>query len=585
MAAENFYPKGEFVYREGESADFAYVLKSGSVEILKSGIDGEIILTTLDEPNALFGEMALIDGAPRSAGARAATDATIDEVRQNDFLAYVQKNPTAAMNIMKKPSTELREANRAASQGGGGDDVEVAGIGDMESDEVQKPEDVDDTDAIYDTPASRPVMLTLGTVLIGFLVAFVFAFSQSVDTTVSARGKFTTEVPNVGVQASSSATVREVLVKRGQRIKKGQLVVLLDSTVATADLKGNTEKLNAAEGRLRRLRLEQSLILSGKKIPAGNGLTPLAYDILSKKLGQYRSKISSFASKLKKIDKEISTARTDVRSAQKAVNITKKQFELKKKIENARKKLYDSKHGAMLTYLQAQDATLAARRTYFGAIDAVDSKKSALSAKLSDKGTLKADRNEFVAKWSSGLGESLAKEQETVIQLKQTGLKLSQNVDNVEVRAPAHGIVLEVPTISEGSIVREGDVLITLVLVNQPLAFEVDVDPKDISDVKLDIPVSVKLDALPFQQYGDLKGRLIYISDDTYNQSLSGEKGSYYRGRVDIPAKEVALLPPGFRLTPGMLASADMKVGERRVITYVTHPILKGFSSAFSEPD
>ena len=97
--------------------------------------------------------------------------------------------------------------------------------------------------------------------------------------------------------------------------------------------------------------------------------------------------------------------------------------------------------------------------------------------------------------------------------------------------------------------------------------------------------VSVKLDALPFQQYGDLDGQLAYISQDTYTQSLSGEEGSFYRGRVDIPAKELAGLPPGFRLTPGMLASADMKVGERYVITYLTHPIMKGFSSAFSEPD
>ena len=136
--------------------------------------------------------------------------------------------------------------------------------------------------------------------------------------------------------------------------------------------------------------------------------------------------------------------------------------------------------------------------------------------------------DEFVGKWSSGLGEKLAKEQEAVIQLTQSGLKFSQSVQNVEVRSPADGIVLDVPTISEGSIVREGDVLITLVLVDQQLAFEVDVDPKDISDVKLDIPVSVKLDALPFQQYGDLKGNLIYISDDTYDQSLSGDKGSYY---------------------------------------------------------
>lgn len=193
--------------------------------------------------------------------------------------------------------------------------------------------------------------------------------------------------------------------------------------------------------------------------------------------------------------------------------------------------------------------------------------------------------DEFVGKWSSGLGEKLAKEQETVIQLTQSGLKFSQSVQNVEVRSPADGIVLDVPTISEGSIVREGDVLITLVLVDQPLAFEVDVDPKDISDVKLDIPVSVKLDALPFQQYGDLKGNLIYISDDTYDQSLSGDKGSYYRGRIDIPAKELSTLPSNFKLTPGMQAKADMKVGERRIITYITHPIMKGFSSAFSEPD
>ena len=48
MAADNFYPKGEYIFREGESADFAYVLKAGSVEILKTGIDGELILATLD---------------------------------------------------------------------------------------------------------------------------------------------------------------------------------------------------------------------------------------------------------------------------------------------------------------------------------------------------------------------------------------------------------------------------------------------------------------------------------------------------------------------------------------------------------
>ena len=258
---------------------------------------------------------------------------------------------------------------------------------------------------------------------------------------------------------------------------------------------------------------------------------------------------------------------------------------LKKQIEAARKKLYDSKHGSLLSYLQSQDATLASRRSFFDAQNAVDGRIAAKTAKAVDKDTLLADRDEFVAKTSSQRGESLAKEEEAWIQLKQQFLKLTQSVENVEVRAPVGGIILDIPTVSVGSIVKEGDRLITLVLQNQPMSLEVDVDPKDISDVKLNIPVSVKLDALPFQQYGDLDGKLIYISEDTYTESLSGEKGAFYRGRVDIPVRELASFPPGFRLTPGMLASADMKVGEKRVITYLTNPIMKGFSSAFSEPD
>ena len=585
MAPKNFYPKGGYVFREGESADYAYILKEGTVEIVKTAADGDLVLVTLSEPNTIFGEMALIDGEPRSAGARATEDSTIDEVKEDEFLRYIEKNSAAALRIMKTLSSSLRDANKAASQAGAILEDGETNLGEMEVNEEQIPEDIDDTDAIYDAPASRPIMLTLGAVLTAFIVAFVFTTSLSVDTTVSARGKFTAEVPNVGVQASSSATVRKVFVKRGDQVKKGDLIVLLDSTAADSDLKGNVEKLAAVSGRLRRLKLEQKLIKTRKPVPSNHGLTPLAYDILNKKLLGYRSKMTSFTSKLAKFDKELAKARNDVASAKETVKITLKQFELKQQIEAAKKELFDRKVGSMLSYLQAKDSSLAAQKAYLGAKDSVDSKRSALSAKLSDKGTLQADRNEFVAKSSSSLGESIAKEQEQFMQLSQQSLKFKQKVENIEVRAPAEGVILDVPAISAGSIVREGDVLVTLVLSNQKLAFEVDIDPKNISDVKMGAKVSVKLDALPFQQYGDLKGKLIYISDDAYTEDLSGAKGSFFRGRVAIAGDELKGLPETFTLTSGMGASADLKVGERRIITYLTHPILKGLTSAFKEPD
>ena len=579
-------PKGAYLFREGESAQYAYILVSGVLEIVKTGLDGEAILAKISTPKEIFGEMALIDGAPRSAGARAKTDVVVTQVDKAAFLQYVASNPQAAHNIMVKLSNELRVANKtvgelqASGQESQNDHSEAFPI------ELQQAhDDVDDTDAIYDSPPSRPLTYASGIILSLFLVAILYTSNTSVDTTVSARGKFTTKVPNVDVQASSSAVIRKVLVERGQLLKKDQLVAILDETDAKTNLASNKEQLAAVESRLRRIKLEQELVKNGGPVPKNIKLSPEFKDILRNRIGQYRSKIGSFKSRINKLSQEIAAAREEIKSASESVKITREQEKLKRQIEGARKQLYDRNNGSLLTYLQARDATLAAQRAHFDAKNLLAMKKAAFAAKQTDLSTLKADREEFVASWSSSLGENRAKDEETHIQLSQQSVKLRRDMSNVEVRAPVSGIVLDLPKVTTGSIVREGDVLLTLVQVNQPLTLEVDVTPKDVSDVKIGVEVSVKLDALPFQQYGDVTGSLTYLSEDTYEESLDGEKGAFYRGRIDIPITEIATLPSDFRLTPGMGANADMKVGTKRIITYLTHPILKGFSQAFTEPD
>lgn len=584
--SEQHVPKGAYLFREGESAQYAYILLDGILEIVKTSLDGETVLAEVSEKKEIFGEMALIDGAPRSAGARAKTDVTLTQVDKAAFLQYVSGNPQAAHNIMVKLSKELRDANKTVGElQANAHEGQVDRSEEFPIELQQAHSDVDDTDAIYDSPPSRPLIYATGIILSLFLVAILYTSNTSVDTTVSARGKFTTAVPNVDVQATSSAVIRKVLVERGQLLKKDQLVAILDETDAKTNLASNKEQLAAVDSRLRRIRLEQDLVKSGKSIPKNANLSSEFKDILRNRIGQYRAKIGSFKSRINKLSQEISSAREEIRSASESVKITREQENLKLQIERARKQLYDRNNGSLLTYLQARDATLAAKRAHFDAKNLFAMKKAALAAKQTDLSTLKADRGEFVASWSSSLGENRAKDEETRIQLSQQSVKLNRDMSNVEVRAPVEGIVLDLPKVTSGSIVREGDVLLTLVQVNQPLTLEVDVTPKDISDVKLGVEVSVKLDALPFQQYGDVSGSLTYLSEDTYEESLDGEKGAYYRGRIDIPVAGIATLPADFRLTPGMGASADMKVGTKRIITYLTHPILKGFSQAFTEPD
>lgn len=584
MGGKQSFPKGEYIFREGESAAHAYILHSGVVEIVKAGVDGEVVLATLESENDLFGELAVIDGTPRSASVRAKEDATVTEVDEEAFKTHLRSNPSAAMTVMRKLATELRVANqRFTSDGEADQESEIdAGRATWQSDARLE---VDDTDAIYDSPASRPIIYLGGVLVLLLTAAVIFSLRAMVDTTVSARGKLTTSSPNVDVQAGSSAVVRKVLIARGDNVAEGQLLALLDRTAAEANAKSNAEQMRSVSSRIRRLELEQMLIRSGHEPPLQHGLGALDLDILSKRLQQYRSKMNAFASRIRKIDRQIRMAKTEVKSAKATVRITGDQLKLKRRIENLQHKLYKEHHTSLLNYLTAKDATLAINRSYYDAVNEADVKLASLTAVRSDKDTLSADQTEFVAKWSSSLSEALSDEKQRLTALTHESLKLRQALDSVEIRAPLAGVVLDQPSISPGSIVAEGEKLMTLVATDQPLTLEVDIDPKDISDLRVDASVSVKLDALPFQQYGDIPGNVEFISRDTFGESLSGEKGAYYRARVRILQQDQTNLPGGFRLTPGMLATADVKVGEKRLFTYLANPIIKGFGSAFTEPD
>ena len=105
--SDKSYTNGEYIFREGESAAYAYVIKSGVVEIVKNSASGVQVLAEL-EPPTIFGEMALIDGNPRSAGARAKESSVVTEVTAAAFSSYLSKNPEAAIRIMKNISENLR---------------------------------------------------------------------------------------------------------------------------------------------------------------------------------------------------------------------------------------------------------------------------------------------------------------------------------------------------------------------------------------------------------------------------------------------------------------------------------------------
>jgi len=105
------YNDEEYLFRQGDPGNYAYIVVSGAVEIFFEPSRGRVQpLTTVGE-GACFGEMALLDGEPRSAGARTVSECMLSRISRNDFIHILHQYPAIALGIISQLSLRIREMN------------------------------------------------------------------------------------------------------------------------------------------------------------------------------------------------------------------------------------------------------------------------------------------------------------------------------------------------------------------------------------------------------------------------------------------------------------------------------------------
>lgn len=116
--SERFFKNGEFIFREGDPSDAAYVVVDGKVELVKDGEDGPLSLALVSKGD-MFGEMGVLDQSARSASARAVGDARLRVIPRAEFMRTLKKQPDMAMSVMGKLVERLRKTNDQLAEGGG----------------------------------------------------------------------------------------------------------------------------------------------------------------------------------------------------------------------------------------------------------------------------------------------------------------------------------------------------------------------------------------------------------------------------------------------------------------------------------
>lgn len=178
----------------------------------------------------------------------------------------------------------------------------------------------------------------------------------------------------------------------------------------------------------------------------------------------------------------------------------------------------------------------------------------------------------------------LSKAQEDLAGVQQNLAQRKNQLDLTELRAPVRGVVKNVRITTQGGVVRAGEEVMQIVPLEDDLVVQAKVSPTDIAFLKIGRVATIKIDAYDYTIYGDLKGKLTYISADTLTEDLKQGEQPYYRVLVRTDGRRFSSRPDEqLDIQPGMTASVEIKMGERSVLNYLLKPVIKTMTESLGE--
>lgn len=378
-------------------------------------------------------------------------------------------------------------------------------------------------------PNTSRARISIWVALLTIIVLLTWAYFAKIDQVTRATATVIASSRTQEIQASEGGVVSELLVREGDDVKKGQLLIILEEERAQAAVDNSAAKVAALQAKVSRLEAE----IFNK---------PLSFPESVQRYPEYIHNQTELYNRRRQAIQQ------DVSSLEKMLTLASEELAMNE---------------PLLEYGDVSQADVIKLRRQVADIQ----------AQITNK------RNKYFEEAQSELTRAQEELQSEAEQLRDR----SQVLTEKRLEAPTDGKVNNIRVTTIGGVVRSGDVIMELLPTDGDLVVEAKVRPADIAYVHEGQEASVKLDAYDFSIFGAMRGEVTYISPDTLMEETQRGKEPYYRVQIRISGAEFAGRADDIVIRPGMTASVDIKAMERSVLSYLTKPITKTLSQGLGE--
>ena len=436
-----------------------------------------------------------------------------------------------------------------------------------------KPEDLAYINSVNEavlekTPRGASFLLWLMALFIASAIAW--AYWAELDELVRGDGEIIPSSQLQVVQNLEGGIVSDILVREGDLVEAGQVLLRIEDKRFTSSVKENEVRAYELQAKLARLRAEAD----GAAFVEPEGFPDQYKDFIAQEMNLFMSRQDELDANQSVLSEQLAQRQQELVEAESRLEQVRRSYNLLLRELNITEPLL--KEGVIseveFLRLRRQVNDLRGERSSIelslprieSAIEEIAGKQGEME--LQFRNIARAEYNELLAE-RTRLNEALS--------------GMQDRISRTEVRAPVKGTVKELLINTIDGVVRPGDQLLSIVPWEDKLLIEARIKPSDIGRLKVGQTATVKVSAYDFAIYGGMDAYLTSISPSTF---LTEQNEAYYLVRLETDSPYLDPENETMPLIAGMTVNVDVLTGKKTLLNYLLKPIIRAKANALTEP-